>query len=574
MTWLQRMLSLVGMKPKAAASQGTAALTPLSPELIKWFGQPTAAGKSVTEESAMRVAAVWACRRILAESIGSLPWSMHKHTSDRNSEQDPNHWLHAVLVGSPNRDMTDVEFRESIAHDLTGDGNAYSLIDTLGKRVTSLYPMPACDVTPMRKLDNNTKLSLQNGEVFFRFNERNKPVDYPREKVWHIKGFGSGLKGLSPITAAREGIGGALAMEEFSNRFFAQGGMPAGTITLPGWLTPEQRDVARDSLQRLIGGLGKAHQFAMFEGGMKPEAWNATNMEDMQFILGRKFSVLEICRIFRVPPHMVAELEKGASYASIEQMSMDFVQHTLMPYLTRIERSASKWLLPPEERLKVFLRFNVDAYLRADSKGRAEFLSTMVNNGMMTRNEARAKENLNKSTEKNMDAFTVQTAMIPIEKLGEQPKEKPGAPGFPKRREEDDDAVPPKKEASHSTTVQAAIVLPEKMNHDVHHSVEVTDMREIAVKFANGQAALASRFDAGLREILAAVTSQQVELLGAVASGQERMISAVATGQERLLGAVESGNEAVAEKLGDLAKQSREIITEDGERFVSKPLTH
>lgn len=547
MRWYHALLGLVGLAPRAAASQGTAALTPMSPELIKWFGQPTSSGKSVTDESSMRVAAVWACRRIISECISMMPWSMYRRTSDRNSEQADDHWLQDVLVYTPNADMTDAEFRETMTMDLTGEGNTYSLKEQLGKRVTSLYPMPACHVKLMRRANGvvTREPSIAEGEVFFRFNDRGRTVDYPRDKVWHVKGFGNGLVGLSPIAAVREGIGGALAMEEFSNRFFSQGGMPAGTLSYPGWLTPEQREVAREALTRLLGGLGKAHQFALFEGGVKPEPWTPANMEDMQFILGRKFSVLEICRIFRVPPHMVAELEKGASYASIEQMSMDFVQFTLLPYLNRFERSVTKWLLPLEERRKYFLRFNYEVLLRADSKGRAEFLSIMVNNGMMTRNEARAKENLNKSTDKNMDAFTVQTALAPIEKLGEQPKPQPGGPGFPKRREEEEDA-PPKKDAAHSTTVQVAAVMPERMAHEVNHYNP--ELNEIAVKFANGQAALANQFDASFRALLAEFSAQHSALV------------------------VRQG--AIADKLDQLAKQERTIVTEDGETFVSKPVTH
>lgn len=407
---------------RAAAQQGSAAFTPMSSEFINWLANPSKSGKAVNEQTVMAIAAAWACRRIICESIGMLPYSMFEKDSEGNAEKADDHPLQDVLVYSPNREQTTVEFRESLGMGLTGAGNAYSFIDRLGKRTSSLMPIVA-QVEPMRKIGSNTKLNVMDGEVFFRVNDRGQPTDFPREKIWHLKGFGSDpLKGLSPIMAAKEAMGGALAQEEFANRFFTQGGMMGGTVTYPGWLKQDQREAARESLQRLVGGLGGAHQFALFEGGVKPEPWATANLEEMQFIVARRFSVLEVCRFYRVPPHMVAELEKGASYASIEQMSMEFVMFTLMPYLTRIEASVTKWLLPIEERRKFMLRFNYEGLLRADSKGRAEMYASALQNGWMHRDEVRGKENLNRIGSKGMQAFTAQTSLTTIDKIGEEPK--------------------------------------------------------------------------------------------------------------------------------------------------------
>lgn len=407
---------LAGRKLSAQQQVTAGGLTAMSPELLRWLSNVSSSGKAVNEQSMLGISAAWCCRRILAESIGMLPWSMFTKDSKGNAEKADDHWLQDVLVYSPNREQTSNEFRETGAMGLTGDGNAYSLIERAGKRITSLTPL--FGIEPMRKNGSNTKLALRDGDIFFRWSDGGVPEDFPREKIWHLKGFGSNpLKGLSPIGAAREALGGALAMEEFANRFFSQGGMPAGTVSYPGWLTPEQREVARDGLQRMIGGLGNAHKFALFEGGVKPEPWNTMNLEEMQFIFARRFSVLEICRFYRVPPHMVAELEKGASYASIEQMSQEFVMFTLMPYITRIEASVSKWLLPVEERRKVYLRFNYEGLLRADSKGRAEMYASAVQNGWLNRNEVRGKENLNHVD--GLDGFTAQTNLASVEKIVE-----------------------------------------------------------------------------------------------------------------------------------------------------------
>lgn len=425
-------LALIAAPFRAAGTAVATSFSPMSTEFIRWFGGQTASGKSVSEENALGITAAWACQRIIAESLGMIPLQMFKREG-RNAVPADDHPLAEVLIGSPNRDQTSLEFRETLAAHLCGNGNAYSLVDRLGKRVTSLYPIRADRTVPMRKRGGNTKLPLREGEVFFRHGvDGGAPVDYRREEVWHIKGFGRDpVVGLSPIGNAREAIGGALAEQEFANAFFQNGGMPAGIATYPGWLKADQRAIARENLAKVIGGLGNAHKFAFFEGGMKVEPWESMNMEDMQFILSRKFSVLEICRLYRVPPHMVAELEKGASYASIEMLSQEFVMFTLMPYFTRIEASAAKWLMEPAERRTHFVRFNYEALLRADSKGRAEYLGKMVDHGLMTRNEARAKENLNESTEENMDAFTVQTALTVIDKLGEEQQPAAPAPGEP-----------------------------------------------------------------------------------------------------------------------------------------------
>lgn len=406
-----------------AAYQGAVSFGPTDADAIRRvFGGPTASGKSVTEDGALAVSAAWCCVRIIAESVGMLPWAVYRRIDARNAERADDHPLAAVLV-SPNADATSTEFREATTLSLCASGNAYSFVERSGERVIALTPLRSRDVTPMRKLGSNTTLPLDDGAVFFRVSDRGKPEDYPREKVWHVKGFGNdGLVGLSPLGAAREALGLALAAEEFGSAFFRQGGLPAGTVSYPGWLTKEQRVVAREALQKLVGGLGNAHQFALFEGGVKPEPWATMNLEEMQFLMLRQFSVQEVCRFFRVPPHMVADLSK-ATFSNIEHLSAEFVTFTLMPYLTRIEASVSKWLLSARDATRFFLRFNVDGLLRADTAARAAFYASALQNGYMSRNEVRAKENLNRVD--GLDEFTAQSNLLPVEKLGEAPPAPP-----------------------------------------------------------------------------------------------------------------------------------------------------
>lgn len=430
--WGARLLA----KAAGFGTTTTSGLTPMNEALGRLLGGGgySTSGKAVTAETAMGIAAAWSCMRILAETIGSIPWGIYEKDESGNANKVDQSQLGAVLSETPNDDMTSVEFREAAVLNLCQDGNSYSLVDRLGGDVSSLYPVQSGKMRTRQNLPGSRPvgITVPDGGVFYSMLDRGRWEDLPREKVWHVKGFGpTGLTGLSPIGAAREAMGMSLAAEDFGNRFFSQGGKPSGFVTTDKNLQPDQREIAKVALQEMMGGLVNAHKFALFEGGMKPEAWKTDTLEDMLFIMVRQFGVQEVCRFYRIPPHMVADIEKGASYSSIEQMSQEFVTFTLMPYFTRFESSVSRWLMKPGERGRLFLRFNYDALLRADAKNRGEFLGSMVDHGIMSRNEARAKENLGRSSDKNMDAYTVQTAMAPIDKLGMTPPALP-APGAAK----------------------------------------------------------------------------------------------------------------------------------------------
>lgn len=369
-------------------------------------GGYSSAGKVVNESTALTLSAVWACQRVLSETIGALPWGVYKRDPEGNLEKAPEHPMSRLLY-APNADMTGEEFREALVLNLCQSGNAYSYVDRLGgELVTSLYPLPSSKVQPARRADGTVYYKVLNAQGIWQ--------DEPRERIWHVKGFGNdGLVGLSPLAAAREAIGFALAAEEFGSKFFAQGGKPSGFVTVPNFFTPDQRKIARENLNQLVGGMANAHKFALFEGGMKLEPWASMPLNDMEFLLLRKFSVDEICRFYRVPPHMVAQLDK-ATFSNIEQQSQEFANYSLIPYLTRIEASWSRWLLSPADQATYVLKFNLDGLLRGDSAARAALYPVMLQNGVMTRNEVRAKENLNRSDDAGMDDHTVQEQMVPV----------------------------------------------------------------------------------------------------------------------------------------------------------------
>lgn len=407
MNALRKMVQAVGLKAAQWASGETVSTT--DPRLGKFFGGETYTGKTVNEATAMQISVVWACVRILSESVGQLPWGVYEKQKNGNSAKVDDHPLNTILNYSPNADMTHVEFREAIQTNLGLQGNGYCFREVNGAgEVSSLYPIPSSMVKPMR--------SKTTGDITYDVLERGKWINYPREKIWHIKGFGSnGLVGYSPIGCMRQAMAVALATEEFQARFFGQGARPSAILKIDKWLDDNQRKKARENVNDMVGGLENAHKVALLEGGMDLQTWGLP-LDDLQFVELRRFSLHEICRIYGIPPHRVADLEK-ASFNNIEQLSLEFVMFTLLPWLRRWEESANRWLLKPGQQERFTVRFNFDGLLRADSQARAEFLRTMVANGVMSRNEARAKENLNRVEGGGMDDYTVQSNMATIDML-------------------------------------------------------------------------------------------------------------------------------------------------------------
>lgn len=374
----------------------------------KLLGTGSYTGKAVNDVSAMQTSTVWGCVRILAESVGCLPWAVYEKDANGNARK-VDHPLAEVLVDTPNADMTDVEFKEAKVVNLALQGNGYAYKNVNGAgNVSSLYPIAAGSIEPQRNKGT--------GEIEYKVLDRGRWEVVPRDKIWHTRGFGSnGLMGFSPIGYMRQAIGLSLATEEFGARFFGQGATTAAVVTVPTWLKKEQRKEAREILSEKYEGLGNAHKFMLLEGGMDVKSVQMP-LEDAQFLQLRGFQVDEICRIYRVPPHMVAKLDR-ATFSNIEEMSIEFVMYTLAPYLVRLERSAQRWLLKPAERSKFMVRFNLDGLLRGDAETRAKFYAAMLQNGVYSRNEVRALENRNRIEGNGMDDYTVQSNMISVDDL-------------------------------------------------------------------------------------------------------------------------------------------------------------
>lgn len=372
--------------------------------IVRPTGTSTVARRSVTVDSAMQLSTVWACIRLISETVATLPLVLYE-TSDDGERTVANHEpLHALLLRAPNYDNTAVEFWEGVAMSLCLFGNAYARKEMLGGRLVSLTPLAADKMTVSR---NNQ------GALVYRYSGKEAKGEYREEQIFHVRGFGgAGDTGLSPIAFARQTIGTALATDELAGSIFANGARPSGILTSDQLLKPEQRAQLRENIVLPFVGSEKAGGLMVLEAGLKYQQVTMTP-EDSQFLQTRAFQVEEICRWFRVPPFMVGHTEKSTSWGSgLEQQLIAFLTFALGPYLRRIEQAVQRSLIRPEQRAFLKPEFKVEGLLRTDSAARSAFYAVMVQNGIMTRNEVRRLENLPPLP--GGDELTVQSQNVPL----------------------------------------------------------------------------------------------------------------------------------------------------------------
>jgi HK97 family phage portal protein len=384
-------------------------------------GQPSSTGLTVSADSALGVSAFWSCIRVLSETIGALPWGVYESDATGAPRPVKSHPLLDLLNGEPNQYMNGQEMRETQMVNLAMMGDAYSIVDRRpnGDPI-SILPISSDLCRP--KLRPRTHRLYYDATLFGEHRE------LERDQVWQVKGFGgTGLNGFSALRYGRDVLGMAQAADRYAATFFRQGGNPAGVVEMKEWMTEEQYQLTKQRMADFWQGLGNGHKIQTLEGGMTFRPISPPP-EDVELLLTRTFSVQEVCRLMRVPPHMVADLTKSA-FTNIEQQSLDFVTYTLLPYLKRWENTGNRRLFRPSEVGKLFIKFNFEGLLRADSAARAALYAVFLDKGVMNRNEARALENLPRSSEAGMDSFTVQSQMVPIEKLGQAPA--PATPATP-----------------------------------------------------------------------------------------------------------------------------------------------
>lgn len=347
-------------------------------------------GTYVTERSAMQMTAVYACVRIIAEAIAGLPLNLYRHTNDGKKEKAINHPLYRILHDEPNPEMSSFTFRETLSTHLLLWGNAYAqkIFNERGE-IVAIYPL-----MPQRmRVDRDST-----GRIVYIYNRygdeaqrENGTVVMTKENVWHIPGLGfDGLLGYSPIAMARNAIGMAIACEEYGGSLYANGARPSGYLSHPGRLNDVER--IKKSWNENYAGARNAGKTPVLEEGLKYVPLSI-DPKEAQFLETRKFQINEIARIYRVPPHMVGDLEKS-SFSNIEQQSLEFVKYTLDPWLVRWEQSAYRSLFLPSEKESLFCRFNVDGLLRGDYQSRMNGYAVARQNGWMSTNDIRELEDM------------------------------------------------------------------------------------------------------------------------------------------------------------------------------------
>ena len=381
-----------------------------------FFMGGTTSGKPVNERSAMQMTAVYSCVRILAEAVAGLPLHLYRYTETGGKEKAVDHPLYQLLHDEPNPEMSSFVFRETLMTHLLLWGNAYAQIIRNGKgEVIALYPL----MPNKMSVDRDEK-----GQLYYTYQRSNEEahtmegasVKLQPADVLHIPGLGfDGLVGYSPIAMAKNAIGMAIACEEFGAKFFANGAAPSGVLEHPGTIKDPSR--VREAWQSQFGGASNSGKVAVLEEGMKYTPISISP-EQAQFLETRKFQINEIARIFRVPPHMVGDLEKS-SFSNIEQQSLEFVKYTLDPWIVRWEQSMMRVLLSVDEKKEYFVKFNLEGLLRGDYQSRMNGYSIARQNGWMSANDIRELENLDRiPAEQGGDLYLINGSMLPLGSAG------------------------------------------------------------------------------------------------------------------------------------------------------------
>lgn len=355
---------------------------PLTSEsLLEWMGPGrTSARVGVNERRALAVMAVWRAVNLIAGTSAGLPLQPYREDGEARIRVGPESQA-GRLLDDPHPDMTKFELWETVYGHLLLWGNAYVLKVRNGLgQVVELWPIHPGRVRAGRA-DDGTKVYEANGG-------QHSWTDY---EVLHIPGFGyDGICGVSPVRLAREGLGLALAAEEFGARFFGSGSLMSGILQTEQRLTQPQADAIKAQWKAKVSGIGNAHDVAVLDSGAKFQQMSIPP-GDAQFLESRQFQVTEIARMFGIPPHMLMQTEKSTSWGTgIEQQAIGFVTYTLQPWLTRVEQRVTKMLQPGT----VYARYNVEGLLRGDSAAQAQFFTSMFQLGALSTNEIRAYKEL------------------------------------------------------------------------------------------------------------------------------------------------------------------------------------
>ena len=368
-------------------------------------GRGSSAGISVSKSSALTFTAVWSAVRLLSESISILPINVYEREKNGDKSLAINNPSYNLVHNEPNNYMSSVTFFEKIMMDLCLSGNSFvRIVRNGGGTPEALLPLNAQDV----------KVKMSDGQIFYHNNNSNNIYD--DYDVLHFKGVSQdGILGLSPITQNANAIGWGMALEEYGNKYFTNSAKLSGVLETDRALSEQAIERLKNSFSNTYNQLKNAQSTAILEEGLsfKPIT---ISPEQSQFLASRIFSITEIARMFNIPTFMLQEHSKS-SFNNIESLSQSYVTYTLMPYIRRMESEMNRKLFKTNEKGRIFVEWNVNGLLRGDVKSRNEAYKTGINNGYLTINEVRRKENMNSIVEG--DEHYLPLNMTTINKIGE-----------------------------------------------------------------------------------------------------------------------------------------------------------
>lgn len=382
--------------------------------LVDWFsGGKAASGATVNETTALNATTVFSAVDILSRTLASLPLPVYHRLPGGGKERASDHGLYELLHDQANPLMTSFEFRQALMGHLALRGNAYAEIERdENGQVVALWPL--------RPEHMAVEGSIRSPRYIYHLPDGSRAM-LSQDRIMHIRGLSTeGLIGYSPIRMAREAIGLALATQEYGARFFGNGSRPGGVLQHPGKLTKEGADRLRTSWEEMHRGLSESHRVAILEEGM---AWQQIGIppEDAQFLETRKFQVAEIARVFHVPPHMLADLDRS-TFSNIEHQGIEFVVHTMRPWLVCWEQAIRRDLFAPGERRTYFAEFLVDGLLRGDIQSRYQAYAVGRQNGWLSADDIRDLENMNPLPDGQGKVYLVPLNMVPADAVGQVPQ--------------------------------------------------------------------------------------------------------------------------------------------------------
>jgi HK97 family phage portal protein len=340
------------------------------------------AASPVTFDSAMQLSAVWACVKLIAETVSSLPLTVYRKT-DTGRKEAVNHPLTLLFSGKVNRYQTKVEFFETVLLNLLTTGNAYCYIQRIGDRIVGLLPLMSADMETTLLLD---------GSLVYSHTTDTGMTAYSEKSIWHLKLMGNGVIGLSPLAYQRNTLGIAQAAEDAVTKIYRNGAKPSGVLSMDKFLTQEQRDLVRQKFYTLSA--GNEDRLMVLEGGMKFDAISLSP-QDIELLASRQFQISEICRWYGVPSVMINDTSSSTVWGSgIEQIVSGFYKLTLRPLMEKIEASILVNLMGPTEGAKYEVEFDFNALTRSDLKTRFDSYRVGIYGGFLKPNEARRMEGM------------------------------------------------------------------------------------------------------------------------------------------------------------------------------------